>query len=479
VTFFLYPFNSWTNIVLVFCIVGACSTGLTVLTPNGRLLATTQISLILPAIAAGLFVGSEHALTMSALSAVYLGFLLFHGRGLSQKYHESLQAQLDLKVALEAKNQFLANMSHEMRTPLHGVIGLSRVLEAMEIPAEALETVRMIRSSGDALLRVINDVLDFSKMEAGKMELEISPFSLPHALEDSVSLFRAAAAEKGLRLVCNLDPELPLWVAGDEKRLRQIVLNLVSNAVKFTTSGEVALSASLEHQDEQGGKMSLAIEVRDTGVGIAPDQLPVLFESFSQADSSISRRYGGTGLGLAISKQLAELMGGRIEVDSKAGEGTRFRFTFQIGHATQPPPQASPSPSPVPGAHLVRVLVAEDNVVNQKVVLKLLKQLGVSADLVADGSQAVASAMARAYDLVLMDVQMPQVDGLTATREIRSGLRGDQQPIIYGLTAHATTEYRDFCLRAGMDGYLTKPLDLERLRDLIQRLAARWGPDLG
>ena len=374
-------------------------------------------------------------------------------------------------AASEAKGRFLATMSHEIRTPLNGVIGLSRLLEAMPVPAEALELIRMMRSSGDALLRVINDVLDFSKVEAGKMELEVAPFRLRSALEDSVGLFRAAAAEKGLRLRCDLAPELPGWVAGDETRLRQVILNLISNALKFTSSGEVVLSAGVERQD--GTSYCIAIEVCDTGIGIAPDQLPRLFSSFSQADASISGRYGGTGLGLAISKRLVELMGGTIGVKSKPGEGTRFRFTVVMGHAQEP---AAPIPARPPTAHAgnqLRVLVAEDNLVNQKVLLMMLARLGVKADLAADGSQAIAAVVKNPYDLVLMDVQMPEVDGLDATREIRSRLPIDRQPVIFGLTAHATTEYRDICLAAGMDGYLTKPLDRDKLQELMEGLSTR------
>jgi signal transduction histidine kinase/ActR/RegA family two-component response regulator len=372
-------------------------------------------------------------------------------------------------AASEAKGRFLANMSHEIRTPLNGVIGLSRLLESMPVPAETLEMVRMIRSSGDALLRVINDVLDFSKVEAGKLELEVAPFHLRRCLEESIGLFRAAAAEKSLRLGCDLAAGLPLWVAGDETRLRQVILNLISNAVKFTTSGEVVLSAGVERQDETS--YCIAIEVRDTGIGIAADQLPRLFSSFDQADASISRRYGGTGLGLAISKRLVELMGGTIEVESKPGEGARFRFTLRMGLAQEPAAPRTLPPATVLVDRQLRVLVAEDNAVNQKVALMLLARIGVQADLAADGSQAIAAVAGGHYDLVLMDVQMPEVDGLAATREIRSRLPLDQQPVIFGLSAHATTGYRDICLGAGMNGYLTKPLDPQKLRDLIQELS--------
>jgi signal transduction histidine kinase/CheY-like chemotaxis protein len=373
--------------------------------------------------------------------------------------------------ASAAKGRFLATMSHEIRTPLNGIIGLSRLLEGMPVPAEGLEIVRMIRSSGDALLRVINDVLDFSKVEAGKLDLEVTQFHLGRSLEESVGLFRSAAAEKGLRLACELAPELPECVAGDETRLRQVVLNLISNALKFTSSGEVVLRAAVERQDETS--YWLAIEVCDTGIGIAADQLPRLFSSFSQADASISRRYGGTGLGLAISKRLVELMGGRIHVESRRGEGTRFYFTVVMGRAQQPAePLTDPTPALCVGNQL-SVLVAEDNLVNQKVVLMLLKRFGVSADLATGGAQAIAAAEEKHYDLVLMDVEMPEVDGLTATQEIRRRVPLDRQPLIFGLTAHATTEYRDICLGAGMDGYLTKPLEREKLGKLIGELATR------
>ena len=367
--------------------------------------------------------------------------------------------------ASEAKGRFLATMSHEIRTPLNGVIGLSRLLEAMPFPSEAREMVRMIRSSSDALLRVINDVLDFSKVEAGKLELEIAPFDLRRCLEESIGLFRAAAAEKNLRLGCDLEPELPVWAAGDETRLRQVLANLISNAVKFTASGEVVLSASLERQDQTSSL--IAIEVRDTGIGIAADQLPHLFSSFHQADASISRRYGGTGLGLAISKSLVETMGGTIRVESRQGEGARFRFTVLMGRAQEPAPVVPVAAQAGGASRSLRVLVAEDNLVNQKVVLLLLGKIGVKADLAADGAQAIAAVMRDTYDLVLMDVQMPQVDGLTATREIRGRLPADRQPVIFGLTAHATSGYREICLGAGMNGYLTKPLELDKLRDLI------------
>jgi signal transduction histidine kinase/ActR/RegA family two-component response regulator len=389
---------------------------------------------------------------------------------LEAEHISMLEEKKSANAALEAKGLFLANVSHEIRTPLNGVIGLTMELEAMPVPADALEIVRMIRSSGDTLLRVIGDVLDFSKVEAGKLELEVVSFELRRALEESVTLFRAAAAEKDVRLGCSLAPELPAWVSGDGTRLRQVVMNLISNAVKFTSSGEITLAAGVEWHD--AASYSIAIEVRDTGIGIASEHLPRLFSSFNQADASISRRYGGTGLGLAISKRLVELMGGTIDVESKLGEGTRFRFTVRLGHAQEPAALPDVPAAALSAGHL-RVLVAEDNEINQRVAVKLLERLGVKADLAADGAQAVTKVMEHHYDLVLMDVQMPELDGLSATQEIRRLSPAGGQPLIFGLTAHVTMEFRDTCLAAGMNGYLTKPLEPEKLRALIAELSTR------
>jgi signal transduction histidine kinase/ligand-binding sensor domain-containing protein/CheY-like chemotaxis protein len=373
-------------------------------------------------------------------------------------------------AASAAKGLFLANMSHEIRTPLNGLLGLTRLLEGTRDAGESRETLRLIRSSGQMLLRVINDILDFSKVEAGKLELDIAPFQLRSALQEGIGLFRPATAEKGLHLDVVLAPDLPTWVAGDEIRLRQVIQNLISNALKFTKSGTIVLSAACETQE--AATYLLRIEVRDTGIGIAPDRIAHLFSSFSQADSSISRSYGGTGLGLAISKRLIELMGGSIDVESQVGLGTAFRFTVRLSQATAPGPVLIGEPALQDGNKL-RVLLAEDNKVNQIVGLKLLQKLGIAADLAENGEKAVAAAMQNAYDLILMDVQMPDVDGIAATREIRTRLAGDRQPFICGLSAHATNDFREQCLRAGMNGYLTKPLDFEKLHQLLVERSAQ------
>jgi len=375
--------------------------------------------------------------------------------------------------ANQARGRFLAQMSHEIRTPLNGIIGLSRLLEEVQDTSEVQHTAHLLRSSGDTLLRVINDILDFSKIDAGKLELEVAPFRLRESLEDCAGLFQAKASEKGLRLACDLAHELPAWVAGDETRLRQVVLNLISNAVKFTSAGEVALSAVLEQQG--GTSFRVRVQVRDTGIGIAAGELPHLFHSFSQADASISRRFGGTGLGLAISKRLVELMGGTIQVESQPGKGTCFCFTIELAAANEPPPVA-PVSAPDVSTRNLKVLVAEDNLVNQRVALKLLERLGVKADLACNGREAVEAARRVHYDLILMDMQMPEVDGLEATRQIRT-FPVEEQPMIYGLSAHATAEHREDCLKAGMNGYLTKPIETNKLWDVIAEAAAQ--PDRG
>jgi len=328
----------------------------------------------------------------------------------------------------------------------------------------------VIHSSADTLLRVVNDILDFSKIEAGKLDLDVAPFQLRRCIEDSIELFRAEATEKGLQMESSFAPDLPAWVAGDSTRFRQVLLNLISNALKFTSSGEVRVSAAVERHSPSS--YLIAVEVHDTGIGIAPDQLSRLFSSFSQADASISRRFGGTGLGLAISKRLVELMGGAMGVESRRGEGTSFRFTVSLAPA-QEPAEAHIAPAPLRNAGRLKVLVAEDNPVNQLVAVRMLEKLGVRAGLVSDGRQAIAAVSKARYDLVLMDVEMPEMDGLTATRQIRASLAADLQPAIFGLTAHAEIEYRDICLRAGMNGCLTKPLEPEKLQSVIAELSSR------
>jgi signal transduction histidine kinase/ActR/RegA family two-component response regulator len=388
------------------------------------------------------------------------------------------QAKEEALAASRAKGEFLANMSHEIRTPMNGVIGMTALLAETPLSASQKDSVEIIRASGEALLTLINDILDFSKMEAGKVAISRAPFRLEAVIAESLSIVGPLAKGRGLSLRLAVAEGTPEALVGDVARVRQVLVNLIGNAIKFTPRGEVLVSLSARPLSD--GLTEARFTVADTGPGIAPEDLERLFVAFQQVDGSLARRHSGTGLGLAISKRLTELMGGRIWAESTVGQGSTFHFTI-VGEAAAPLPPAAAAPVVDRGLaqrHPLEILLAEDHPVNQKVILSLLEHLGYHADLAANGREVLELLERRSYDIILMDVHMPEMDGLAATRFIRQELPFDCQPRIIAMTAAAMPGDHERCLAAGMNGYLSKAVRLHELQDALEstpRRARRTG----
>ncbi len=392
-----------------------------------------------------------------------------------------LAAKEGAELANRAKSAFLANMSHEIRTPMNGILGMAELMRSSGLDQELTEYLDNIEGAARTLLAVINDILDLSKIEANRMELVREPFSLHTTLRETIGLMRAQATSRGLELRHTIADNTPDMFLGDATRLRQVLVNLIGNAIKFTDTGSVEVRVRLEDTAHTANRIMVRFEVQDTGIGIAPENTDRIFETFTQADGSFTRRYGGTGLGLAISKRLVQLMHGEITVQSEPGKGSTFSFTVAFDPLPLPPQDGPNESHPQPPTETpspfdaVTVLVADDNPVNRLVGARMLEKLGCTVHLAEDGEEALETLRTHTFDVIFMDIQMPGVDGIEALRRIRSGESGTQNlhtPVI-AMTAHTMKGDKELLLQAGMNDYIAKPFSQERLKELLERWAAK------
>lgn len=392
-----------------------------------------------------------------------------YARDLSRLAEFSANATREAQQTAQKKSDLLAVLSHEIRTPLNGILGMANLLQSCGLGPVEQDYVDVIRQAGDSLLSLIDDVLDFSKIEAERLELECSELQVSRVANDALRIVQPAADRKGLTLLCEVSPDIPVSIEGDALRIRQILLNLLSNAIKFTGQGSITLR--VETAPTPANQPGLRFTVIDNGIGITPEGQARLFQPFSQADPSIARQFGGTGLGLAICKRLAQMMGGSIGVSSEPGLGSSFWFIIEARPATAS--LAEPEPAPAPARQEARdeprILLVEDNLINQKVACLMLKKLGYTATIAENGKKAVDAAAENQYDIIFMDCLMPEMDGFQATRSIRVGPNNGPTIPIVAMTANAFAKDREACLAAGMSDYLPKPVREAELRGMLEK----------
>lgn len=402
----------------------------------------------------------------------FFSFFFLQSLILSYRFTNSLtKSRIKAEEAAKAKSQFLSTMSHEIRTPLNAVIGLSELLLHSDSEKENKEFALNIKQSGEHLLEILNNILDYSKFESMGIETEMEPVNIRKLVKEIIHLLSPLSSEKDLKIELSIDEDIPNWVLSDSTHLKQILINLIGNAIKFTAKGSI--SVLLKANDEVNRKGDLKFTIIDTGTGISNKNIHRLFKSFSQADPSSTRKHGGTGLGLVISKKLVEALDGEIWFESEPGSGTTFYFTLRAPKTSsfEPAEQQKDQNSELSEATTsgLNVLVAEDNLMNQKVILKILRNINISASVVNNGQEVLDELDKEPYDLILMDMEMPVMDGIESTKRIRSNVPENEQPVIIAITANAFLEDRERCLKAGMNDFLTKPVSMDDIKDMINK----------
>lgn len=410
--------------------------------------------------------------------ATWLTFSLIIIRRLKDRTAQ-LRLQVDQQArlteeALRAKSFFLTNMSHEIRTPMNGIMGMTSLLDTTALNKEQRGYIDTVRSCGESLLTVMNNIFDFSAIEGGQLSLEEKSTDVRSCVEGVLDMFMARSLNADILLHAQIDDDVPARVLTDGQRLRQILINIIGNAVKFTRQGEIRVRVFIvQSPASPAGQSTLGFEIRDTGIGIFPGQIQRLFQPFAQVDSSVTRKYGGIGLGLSISQRLVELMNGRITVDSTPGAGSTFTFTIQArALQIRTIPANNPAIPLIAEKYPLRILLAEDNPINQQLALIILNKMGYDPCVAANGKEVLEQLKKACFDLIFMDVQMPEMDGLEATRRIRRA--NGPQPVIIAITANVTRQDREECLAEGMNDYLSKPVDLEQLTYMLEK----WGQQI-